>query len=344
MNGDKVFTGGKNMSILVLGGAGYIGSHTVYALIDLGEDVVVVDNLSTGFRKALHPKARFYEGDIRDQKFMNELFKKEDIEGVIHFAASSLVGESMAVPLKYYSNNLCATEALLECMVENGIDKIVFSSSAAIYGEPENIPILETDPACPTNPYGETKLAVEKMLKWVDSAYNLRFVSLRYFNACGTHPNGKIGEAHNPETHLIPLILQVANNKKEKLSVFGTDYDTKDGTCIRDYIHVCDLAQAHILAMNYLREGKESNIFNLGNGVGFTVKEVIEAARIVTGHPVPVKAEKRRAGDPSILVASSEKAKRILGWKPKYTQLEDIIATAWTWHKAHPEGYKQALD
>jgi len=225
-------------SILVLGGAGYIGSHTVYELIDAGESVVIVDNLLTGFKEAIHPQAKFYEGDIRDRAFMDSVFEKEDIDGVIHFAASSQVGESMKDPLKYYSNNLCGTEVLLESMVAHGIDKIVFSSTAATYGEPESIPILETDRTLPTNCYGETKLSMEKMFKWTSKAHNLRFVSLRYFNACGAHPNGMIGEAHNPETHLIPLILQVPNNQREYISVFGNDYETKDGTCVRDYIHV----------------------------------------------------------------------------------------------------------
>ena len=327
-------------SILVLGGAGYIGSHTVYELIEAGENVVVVDNLETGFRKAVHPDAKFYQGDIRDRAFIDSVFEKEDIGGVIHFAANSQVGESMVNPLKYYNNNLCGTEVLLESMVAHGINKIVFSSTAATYGEPERIPILETDRTVPTNCYGETKLSMEKMFKWTANANDLRFVSLRYFNACGAHPNGKIGEAHNPETHLIPLILQVPNGKREFISIFGNDYDTKDGTCVRDYIHVNDLAQAHILAMEYLRKGNESNIFNLGNGVGFTVKEVVETARKVTGHPIPAKEEPRRAGDPSTLIASSEKAKKILGWKPKFDDLETIITTAWNWHKNHPNGYE----
>ena len=327
-------------SILVLGGAGYIGSHTVYELIAAGENVVVVDNLETGFRKAVHPDAQFYLGDIRDKAFIDSVFEKEDIDGVIHFAASSQVGESMKDPLKYYSNNLCGTEVLLESMVVHGIDKIVFSSTAATYGEPESIPILETDPTVPTNCYGETKLSMEKMFHWTSIAHNLRYVSLRYFNACGAHPNGKIGEAHNPETHLIPLILQVPNHQREYISIFGTDYDTKDGTCVRDYIHVNDLAQAHILAMNYLRNGGKSDIFNLGNGVGFTVKEVVETAREVTGHPIPAKEEARRAGDPSTLIASSGRAKGILGWKPQYADLRVIIETAWKWHQAHPHGYK----
>lgn len=315
-------------SILVLGGAGYIGSHTVYELIAAGENVVVVDNLETGFRKAVHQDAKFYQGDIRDKAFIDSVFEKEEIDGVIHFAANSQVGESMVNPLKYYNNNLCGTEVLLESMVAHGVNKIVFSSTAATYGEPERIPILETDRTVPTNCYGETKLYMEKMFKWTANAHDLRFVSLRYFNACGAHPNGKIGEAHNPETHLIPLILQVPNGKREYISIFGNDYDTKDGTCVRDYIHVNDLAQAHILAMEYLRKGNESNIFNLGNGVGFTVKEVVETARKVTGHPIPAKEEPRRAGDPSTLIASSEKAKKILGWKPKFDDLETIITTA----------------
>lgn len=327
------------MRILVLGGAGYIGSHTVYELIDAGHEVVVADNLLTGFRKAVHPQATFYEGDIRDKKFLDALFEKEKIDGVIHFAASSQVGESMVNPLKYYNNNLCGTETLLESMVEHGVDKIVFSSTAATYGEPERIPIAESDRTEPTNCYGETKLAMEKMFRWTAQAHTLRFVSLRYFNACGAHPNGKIGEAHNPETHLIPLILQVPNGKREAISVFGTDYETKDGTCVRDYIHVNDLAQAHILAMEYLADGGKSDIFNLGNGVGFTVKEVVETARKVTGHPIPMKEEPRRAGDPSTLIASSEKAKAVLGWKPKYDDLETIVSTAWKWHQSHPEGY-----
>lgn len=327
------------MKILVLGGAGYIGSHTVYELIDAGYEVVVVDNLVTGFKAAVHPQAKFYEGDIRDRKFIDSVFEQEDIDGVIHFAASSQVGESMIHPLKYYSNNLCGTEVLLESMVEHDIDKIVFSSTAATYGEPERIPILEEDRTYPTNCYGETKLAMEKMFQWSSRAYNLRYVSLRYFNACGAHFNGKIGEAHNPETHLIPLVLQVPNGKREKIKIYGDDYDTKDGTCVRDYIHVNDLAQAHILAMEYLAKGGKSDVFNLGNGIGFTVKEVIDVARVVTNHEIPASVEARRAGDPSILVASSDKAKHILGWKPQYNDLETIISTAWQWHKEHPEGY-----
>ena len=330
------------MAILVLGGAGYIGSHTVYELIDAGRDVVVADNLLTGFRAAVHPKARFYQLDIRDRSALDELFTKEKIEGVIHFAASSQVGESMSDPLKYYDNNLHGTMVLLQAMVAHGVDKIVFSSTAATYGEPERVPILETDRTDPTNCYGETKLAMEHMMRWVSRAHGLKYVALRYFNACGAHPSGAIGEAHNPETHLIPLILQVPNGQREKISIFGYDYPTKDGTCIRDYIHVSDLAQAHILALDHLLQGGESDVFNLGNGVGFTVKEVIDVARAVTGHPIPAETCPRRAGDPAQLIASSKKAVEQLGWKPKYNDLNTIIASAWKWHRAHPRGYEEA--
>lgn len=327
------------MTVLVLGGAGYIGSHTVYALIEKGEDVVIVDNLETGHIEAVHPKARFYKGDIRDRAFIDSVFEKEKIDAVIHFAANSLVGESMVNPLKYYDNNLCGTKVLLESMVAHDIKKIVFSSTAATYGEPERVPILETDRTEPTNTYGETKLSMEKMFKWTDRAHGLKYVSLRYFNACGAHESGEIGEAHTTETHLIPLILQVPLHQREAINIFGTDYNTKDGTCIRDYIHVTDLAQAHILAVKYLMEGNDSNIFNLGNGVGFTVKEVIETARKVTGDPIKAVECDRRAGDPAQLIASSEKARKVLGWNPEHADLEEIIASAWKWHKTHPHGY-----
>jgi len=329
------------MKILVLGGAGYIGSHTVYELIDAGEDVVIIDNLETGYKEAVHPKAKFYQGDLRDRAFVDSVLDQETgIDAVIHFAANSLVGESMTNPLKYYDNNLCGTKTMLESMVAHGIDKIVFSSTAATYGEPEKTPILETDRTEPTNTYGETKLSMEKMFKWVGKAHGLRFVSLRYFNACGAHKSGEIGEAHNPETHLIPLILQVPNGKREAINIFGTDYPTKDGTCVRDYIHVTDLAQAHILAVKYLMEGNESDIFNLGNGIGFTVKEVIETAKEVTQKPIKAVEEGRRAGDPAVLIASSEKAKKVLGWKPEHADLHEIIESAWRWHSTHPEGYQ----
>lgn len=327
------------MAILVLGGAGYIGSHTVYELIDAGREVVIADNLETGHIEAVHPQAKFYQGDIRDRAFVDSVLEAEQIDGVIHFAANSLVGESMTDPLKYYDNNMNGTKVLLQSMVAHGVDKIVFSSTAATYGEPERVPILETDRTEPTNCYGETKLSMEKMFKWTARAHGLRYVSLRYFNACGAYASGKIGEAHSPESHLIPLILQVPNGQREFISIFGDDYDTKDGTCIRDYIHVTDLAQAHILAMDYLMDGGESNIFNLGNGVGFTVKEVIDTAREVTGHPIPAKVTPRRAGDPAQLIASSDKARAVLGWNPQHADLKEIIGSAWNWHKTHPHGF-----
>ena len=329
------------MRLLVLGGAGYIGSHTAVELLDRGHEVVIADNLITGYKQAVPKEAGFYQGDIRDYNFLNNLFKTEKIDAVIHFAAFSLVGESVTNPLKYYENNLYGTKVLLQAMIDNNVDKIVFSSTAATYGEPENIPILESDRTCPTNPYGETKLAMEKMMKWSVNAYQLRYVSLRYFNACGAHKSGKLGEAHNPESHLIPLVLQVPNGKRESVSIYGTDYDTPDGTCIRDYIHVTDLAEAHILAVEYLMKGGESNVFNLGNGVGYSVREVIETARKVTGHPIPAVEIPRRAGDPARLVASGEKAKTVLGWEPKITSLEDIIRSAWVWHSTHPNGYNE---
>ncbi len=328
------------MTILVLGGAGYIGSHTAYELIDKGADVVIVDNLETGYMEAVHPKARFYQGDIRDRSFIDSVFEKEKIDAVIHFAANSLVGESMENPLKYYDNNVCGTKVLLESMIAHKVDKIVFSSTAATYGEPERVPILESDKTVPTNTYGETKLSMEKMFYWTDKAHGLRYVSLRYFNACGAHKSGNIGEAHNPESHLIPLILQVPNGQRDSIKIYGDDYSTEDGTCIRDYIHVTDLAQAHILAVEYLLKGNSSNIFNLGNGVGFSVKEVIETARKVTNHPIKAEVIPRRMGDPAVLIASSEKAKTVLGWNPEHADLEEIITSAWNWHKTHPNGYR----
>ncbi len=329
------------MAILVLGGAGYIGSHTVHELIDSGRDVVVIDNLLTGFKQAVHPKARFYKADIRDRAALDDIFNQEQIEGVIHFAASSQVGESMTDPLKYYDNNVGGTIVLLEAMVAHGINKIVFSSTAATYGEPESIPIMESDRTQPTNCYGETKLTMEKMMRWVGQAHDLKSVALRYFNAAGAHASGTIGEAHGPETHLIPLILQVPNGQREFIGVFGNDYPTKDGTCIRDYIHVSDLAQAHIKAIDYLIDGGESDVFNLGSGQGFSVDEMIEVARKVTGHPIPVKVSPRRAGDPAQLIASSEKARRILGWKPELDDVEAIVSSAWKWHEGHPHGYEE---
>lgn len=327
------------MAVLVLGGAGYIGSHTVRALLEAKREVVVADNLSTGYRAAVPDSVTFYELDIRDRAALDRLFEKEKIEGVIHFAADSQVGESMQKPLKYYDNNLHGTQVLLEAMLAHGVKHIVFSSTAATYGEPRSVPILESDPTIPTNCYGETKLAMEHMMKWVSVAHGLHYVALRYFNAAGAHPSGEIGEAHQPESHLIPLILQVPNGQREFISVFGTDYPTPDGTCVRDYIHVSDLSDAHVLALDYLLRGGENTAFNLGNGVGFSVREVIDHARSVTGHPIPEKHTPRRAGDPAQLVASSDKAKEVLGWRPRFDSLDTIIETAWRWHQAHPQGY-----
>lgn len=327
------------MAILVCGGAGYIGSHAVAELVAKNEDVVVVDNLQKGHEKAVWEGAKFYKGDLRDADFMDTVFTENEIDAVIHFAADSLVGESCEQPLKYYGNNVHGAECLLRSMNKHGIKKIVFSSTAATYGEPERVPIVETDRTFPTNPYGESKLAVEKMLKWSEAAYGLKYVVLRYFNVAGAHESGKIGEDHSPETHLIPIILQVALGKREKIMIFGDDYDTHDGTCIRDYIHVMDLVDAHVLAVDKLRKTEESGTYNLGNGTGFTVKEIIDATRKVTGHAIPAELAPRRAGDPAKLIASSEKAIKELGWAPKYADVEQIISSAWKWHQNNPNGY-----
>ncbi len=329
------------MAILVSGGAGYIGSHCIYSLIDKGEEIIVVDNLKRGHEAALHDDAGFYHGDIRDRDFLNRIFEDNEIEGVIHFAAHSIVGESVTNPLEYYNNNLYGSMVLLEKMIKFNVRKIVFSSTAAVYGEPSKIPIVESDATIPTNPYGETKLAVEKMLKWAHEAHNIKYVSLRYFNVAGAHSSGRIGEDHERETHLIPLILQVALEKRDSITIFGDDYDTYDGTCIRDYIHVMDLVDAHILALDKLRRQAGSFIYNLGNGQGFSVKEIIDAARRVTGHPIPAMIGQRRKGDPSKLIASSRKAQDELGWKTRYRKIDDIIASAWKWHSSHPQGYNE---
>lgn len=328
------------MTILVLGGAGYIGSHAVDQLITKGEKVVVVDNLLTGHRKAVHPKATFYEGDVRDKAFLQDVFSKEAIDGILHFAASSLVGESVEKPLKYFSNNVTGMEILLEVMHESNVKKIVFSSTAATYGEPEVVPISETNPTNPTNPYGESKLMMEKMMKWCDGAYGMKYVALRYFNVAGAKQDASIGEDHTPETHLVPIILQVALGQREELKIFGDDYDTPDGTCIRDYVHVEDLIAAHLLALDYLSAGNPSASFNLGSNTGYSVKEMLDAARKVTGKEIPATIAPRRAGDPSRLVASADKARSVLKWNPQLTDIEEIIETAWNWHHTHPNGYQ----
>lgn len=327
------------MSILVLGGAGYIGSHAVYQLIDQKYEVVVVDNLQTGHKQAIHPKAKFYKGDIRDKPFLRSVFEREEIVGVLHFAANSLVGESMEQPLQYFNNNVYGTQVLLEVMDEYSVRNIVFSSTAATYGEQMVMPITEEMPTLPTNAYGETKLTMEKIMKWCDTAHDLKYVSLRYFNVAGARSTGEIGEDHDPETHLIPVILQVALGQREYISIFGDDYDTEDGTCIRDYIHVEDLIDAHILALRYLQNGGESNIVNLGSGYGFSVNDIVETAREVTSHEIPANVVPRRSGDPSKLIASSEKAKKLLGWNPGRTSIKKIIQDAWNWHQAQPKGY-----
>lgn len=326
------------MAVLVTGGAGYIGSHAVAALLEKGMEVVIADNLYQGHQAAVLG-GKPYVGDLRDEAFLSRVFEENDIDGVIHFAANSLVGESMQDPGKYYHNNVYGTLCLLEQMKKAGVSRIVFSSTAATYGEPERVPIDEFDRTQPTNTYGETKLSMEKMIRWFDVAHGIKSVSLRYFNAAGAHESGRIGEDHSPETHLVPLVLQVALGQREHISVFGEDYPTEDGTCVRDYIHVGDLADAHLLALERLVQGGESAVYNLGNGQGYSVKQVIEAARQITGHAIPAQIEARRAGDPAVLVASSERARRELGWEPKRHRLEDIIASAWNWHRQHPGGY-----
>ena len=326
-------------SKLVLGGAGYIGSHLVRELVKRGENVIVVDNLITGHRQAVEPKARFCEGDIRDSAFLDRLFSENEIDIVFHFCAASLVGESVADPLKYYDNNVIGAIRLAQALVKHNVKKIIFSSTAAVYGEPQKNPIAVADITIPTNPYGDTKLTMEKLFRNCDIAHGLKFVALRYFNACGADVSGEIGEDHKPESHLIPLVLQIPLDQRESISVFGNDYSTPDGTCIRDYIHVTDLIDAHIKAGEYLNSANGSNIFNLGTGRGFSVLEIISAARKVTGHSIPIKIAQRRAGDPTQLVADCGNSREILNWEPKITSPEDIIASAWKWHKNHPHGY-----
>ena len=329
------------MSILVLGGAGYIGSHMVDRLIEKGEEkVVVVDSLVTGHHAAVHPDATFYQGDLADQDFMRKVFTENpDIDAVIHFAAYSLVAESMEKPLKYFDNNTAGMVKLLEVMNEFGVKYIVFSSTAATYGIPDEIPIKETTPPRPINPYGESKLMMETIMKWSDQAYGIKFVPLRYFNVAGAKPDGSIGEDHGPETHLLPIILQVAQGVREKIMIFGNDYNTPDGTNIRDYVHPFDLADAHLLAVKYLREGNPSMAFNLGSSTGFSNLQILEAARKVTGKEIPAELADRRPGDPDTLIASSDKAREVLGWKPQFDDIEKIIASAWAWHSSHPNGY-----
>jgi UDP-glucose 4-epimerase len=324
------------MRVLVTGGAGYIGSVVTEELVAGGHETVVYDNLYKGHRGAVVRGAHFVEGDLLDTENVRRTLREHRVEAVIHMAADSLVGESVERPAKYYRNNVIAGLALLDAMLAEGVKRLVFSSTAATYGEPEKQPIEETDPTSPTNTYGETKLAFEHALRWYDRAYNLRYASLRYFNAAGATAN--CGEWHDPETHLIPIVLQAAAARRTHVEVYGEDYPTRDGTCVRDYIHVVDLARAHILALGVLDEA--SRIYNLGcGGSGYSVREVIETARRVTGKEIPVRVGPRRAGDPAVLVASSEKIRRELGWQPSMQDLSVIIESAWKWMQEHPEGY-----
>jgi len=335
----------KKETILVVGGAGYIGSHMVKDLLEAGYGVVTLDNLSTGHRELL-TGGDFVEGDLADERVLDRIFSSYRISSVMHFAAFALVGESVENPLKYYRNNLAATIALLSAMIRHDVKRFIFSSTAAVYGEPLEVPIREDHPCNPTNPYGTSKIAVEKMLQDCDSAYGLRYISLRYFNASGADESGIVGERHTNETHLIPLVLKVATGERENIRIYGTDYPTPDGTCIRDYIHVSDLTQAHLLALEVLLSDGESAVYNLGNNRGYSVREVIELAEKVTGKKIAVIETERRPGDPARLIASSEKIKKSLGWKPKYENLETIIKTAWVWHQKEvgeniPEGATQ---
>ncbi len=318
--------------ILVVGGAGYIGSHMVRTLVRERHQVITLDNLSTGHRELVFG-GEFVEGDIADRTLLDRLFRQTPFDAVMHFAADSQVGESVAAPLKYYRNNVAGTLTLLEAMVHHQVGAFIFSSTAAVYGVPETIPIIEDHPCRPGNPYGATKVAVERLLADCDAAYGLRSICLRYFNAAGADESGTIGERHRPESHLIPLVLQTALGLREHIQVFGNDYATPDGSCVRDYIHVTDLAQAHLLALEHLMAGGVSGAFNVGNSKGYSVREVIETAKRVTGKPIPVVEGPRRAGDPAALVASSERIRDILGWHPRYEALDTIIASAWQWHR-----------
>lgn len=325
------------MKVLVTGGAGYIGSVTAAELIRAGYDVVVVDNLQQGHRAAVPPEAVFIPGDLADRASLSAVFSAHpDIKGVLHFAAHTLVGESMAEPLRYLRDNVANATNLLEVATAAGVRRFILSSTANLFDAPQRIPIDEQERIVPGSPYGESKYMIERLLHWFDRIYGLRSMSLRYFNACGA--TTERGEDHRPETHLIPLVLRVALGQAPSITVFGNDYDTRDGTCVRDYIHVLDLASAHILALEALDE-LGSRCYNLGNGRGFTVLEVIQAARRVTGHEIPHTIGPRRPGDPATLIASSEAIRRDLGWRPRYTDLDEIVATAWEWHRSHPHGY-----
>jgi UDP-glucose 4-epimerase len=322
--------------ILVTGGAGYIGAHAVQALEARGFQVIILDNLVYGHRELIEAslKAKLVAGDISDRNLLAQIFTTTKVDAVMHFAAFAYVGESVTDPAKYYQNNVVGTLALLDSMRQHGVSNFIFSSTCATYGNPQYIPIDENHPQQPINPYGAGKLAIERVLQDYDPAYGLKSVIFRYFNAAGADPDGRFGEDHDPETHLIPLILQAAAGKRKAISVFGDDYETPDGTCIRDYIHVTDLAQAHVLGLEYLLKHQSSQIFNLGNGSGFSVKEVIDTAKQVTGREIPVAMCPRRAGDPATLIGSSTKAREMLGWKPEYADLNAIVKHAWNWHQS----------
>ncbi|MCC6803998.1 MAG: UDP-glucose 4-epimerase GalE [Anaerolineae bacterium] len=331
------------MKVLVTGGAGYIGSHMVDLLISEGYEVVVFDSLVTGHRQAVHPQAQLVIGDLMDRAALAILFDAHDFDGIFHFASYIVVPESMEKPFKYLRDNVVAAANLLEAAVEHGVKRFILSSTAALFDEPEIIPIREDETVIPGSPYGESKAMIERLLYWMDKIYELRYCCLRYFNAAGAHPNGHIGEDHHPESHLIPLVLQVALGQREYLTIYGDDYDTPDGTPIRDYIHILDLATAHILAFEALADGP-SRKYNLGNGKGYSVKEIVEVARQITGHPIPVKIGARRAGDLAVLVADSSRIKAELGWSPEFAQLGQIIQTAWEWHRNHPHGYADVTE
>lgn len=326
------------MAVLVTGGLGYVGCHSVKQLVDRGEQVVNLDNLSFGHEEAACG-SEVVIGDISDRDLLRSIFASHDIDAVMHFAAYADVGESVTDPRKYYHNNVSASLAMLDVMIECGVKMMIFSSSAATFGEPTTVPIPEDHPKDPTNPYGRSKLMLEQILREYERAYGLRSISLRYFNASGADPSGLIGEDHTPEHHLIPIVLQVALGRRESVSVFGTDWPTPDGTCVRDYVHVSDLAQAHLLALDALRDGCATTEYNLGNGNGYSVMEVMRVAEQVTGRNVKAVGAERRAGDPAVLVAGSEKIMRELGWKPNFPDLKTIIETAWQWHSSHPDGY-----
>jgi len=324
------------MKVLVTGGAGYIGSVVVEELIREGDQVTVLDNLYQGHRVAVHPQAEFVLGDLADAGMVGDLFAERRFDAVMHFASNTLVGESVQIPLKYLGDNVVNGLTLLRAMIEHDVHRFILSSTANLFDRPEKVPITEEERLIPGSPYGESKFILERILYWLDRIHGLRYAALRYFNAAGA--TAERGEDHSPETHLIPLVLQVALGQREQIQVYGSDYPTRDGTCVRDYIHVTDLAQAHILALRALDNG--SRTYNLGNGQGYTVREVIEMARQVTGHPIPSVDGPRRPGDPPELVAGSDKIRRELGWRPRFADLHDIIHSAWNWHRAHPQGYE----